>query len=63
VVTADPKNIHTFFNLTHSFNLPIFTCDATAIKTVARANPTLLLMHGPVVQQKYSWADMEAVLK
>jgi hypothetical protein len=63
VVTADPKNVNTFFNQTHSFNLPIFTCDATAIKTVARANPTLLLMQGPIVQKKYSWADMDAVLK
>jgi uncharacterized membrane protein YphA (DoxX/SURF4 family) len=37
----------------------IFTCDATAIKTVARANPTLYLMKGPVVQNKWSWADID----
>jgi len=63
VVTSDPKNVNTFFNEFHSFNLPVYTCDATAIKTVARANPTILLMKGPIVQKKYSWADMDALLK
>ena len=63
LITADKKNVNTFFNEFHSYNLPVYTCDATAIKTVARANPTLLLMKGPVVQQKYSWADMDEVLR
>ncbi|MEP6712322.1 MAG: BT_3928 family protein [Ferruginibacter sp.] len=43
-------------------NLPvnnIYTCDATAIKTAARTNPALYLMKGPVVQDKWSWADLE----
>lgn len=35
----------------------IFTTDATAIKTAARANPTLYLMKGPVVVNKKGWAD------
>ena len=39
------------------------TCDATAIKTAARANPTLYVMNGPVVQEKYSWADLDKVGK
>jgi uncharacterized membrane protein YphA (DoxX/SURF4 family) len=45
-------------------NLPvnnIYTCDATAIKTAARTNPDLYLMHGPVVQKKWSWADFGKV--
>ena len=39
------------------------TCDATAIKTAARANPTIYSMIGPLVQEKYSWADLEKVIK
>jgi uncharacterized membrane protein YphA (DoxX/SURF4 family) len=42
---------------------PIFTCDATAIKTAARSNPTLYLMNGAVVKQKWGWADFDKALK
>ena len=63
IVTSETKKVEAFFNKTNSYNLPVFTCDATAIKTAARANPTLLIMKGAVVQQKYSWADMKDILK
>ncbi|MBL0146456.1 MAG: hypothetical protein IPP48_12640 [Chitinophagaceae bacterium] len=43
--------------------IPIFTCDATAIKTAARSNPTLYLMNGAVVKHKWGWADFDNVLK
>jgi hypothetical protein len=33
------------------------------MKTVARVNPTLYLMNGPVVQQKWGWTAFENVLK
>jgi uncharacterized membrane protein YphA (DoxX/SURF4 family) len=39
----------------------IFTCDVTAIKTVARTNPTLYKMKGPVVQDKWGWPDFDEV--
>ena len=63
IVTADTKKVQTFFNKANSFNLPVYSCDVTAIKTAARANPTLFVMKGPVVQAKYSWADLKEVLK
>jgi len=62
IVTSDSKRVVTFFNVANDFNLPVYSCDATAIKTAARANPTLLVMKGPVVQEKYSWADMKDIL-
>ncbi len=62
VVTADTKAANSFFNVANSYNLPIYTCDGTAIKTAARANPTIFLMKGPVVQEKYSWADLKNLL-
>jgi uncharacterized membrane protein YphA (DoxX/SURF4 family) len=37
----------------------VYTCDATAIKTAARSNPTLYLMQGAVVKEKWGWADLE----
>jgi hypothetical protein len=41
----------------------VLTCDATAVKTAARANPTLFLMKGPVVQGKWGWADIDKAVK
>ena len=41
----------------------IFTCDVTAIKTAARANPTIFIMKGAVVQEKWSWADFDKIIK
>lgn len=43
--------------------MPWYTCDATAIKTAARANPTLYLLKGDVIVQKWSYADMESAAK
>jgi uncharacterized membrane protein YphA (DoxX/SURF4 family) len=41
--------------------ITVFTCDATVIKTAARCNPTLYMMQGPVVQQKWAGADIGKV--
>ena len=59
IVTADKERAIHLFNKLNNFDLPIFTCDATAIKTAARANPTLFFMQKAVVQNKYSWADID----
>ena len=42
---------------------PIFTCDATALKTVARSIPTLYLMNGSIVKQKWGLGDFKKVFK
>ena len=63
IVTSDTKNVQQYFHQLHSMDVVIYTCDVTAIKTAARANPTLLVMKGPVVQEKYSWADMAEAVK
>ncbi len=63
ILTADSRNVHRYFNLAGSYNLPVFNTDVTAIKTAARANPTLYVMKGPVVEAKYSWADFGDLLK
>lgn len=63
VATADPKGADGFFNKVNNYDLPVYTTDATAIKTAARATPTMFEMKGPIVQQKYSWADLDEFLK
>ena len=61
VITAQREQISQFLTEQKLTVDAVFTCDATALKTVARANPTLYLMKGPVVQNKWSWADLDAV--
>lgn len=63
IVTSDSKKANTFFNLTNNYNAPVLSCDATAIKTAARATPTVFVMKGSVVQGKYSWADIDKAIK
>ena len=63
IVTADKEKVNEYFNIQHNYNVAIFTSDATAIKTAARANPTLFVMKGSVVEQKVSWADFSTVIK
>jgi hypothetical protein len=63
IITADKQKVNEYFNQLHDFKVQVFTCDGTAIKTAARANPTLFKMKGPVVQDKFSWADLDDALK
>jgi len=39
----------------------ILTCDATTLKTAARADMVLYKMNGPVIQNKWGWADFDKV--
>lgn len=41
--------------------VPVFTCDATAIKTASRTKPALFEMNGPVVAHKWGWADFSDI--
>ena len=63
IITSDPEKVSVFFNVTNQYNVPVLTSDATAIKTAARANPTLFAMKGPVVQNKYSWANINKAIR
>jgi uncharacterized membrane protein YphA (DoxX/SURF4 family) len=40
----------------------VLKCDATAIKTAARANPTLYILKGGTILRKYSYADFDAAI-
>ena len=52
-----------FFNERNNYNIPVLSLDATALKTAARTNPELYLMKGPVVENKWGWADFGQAIK
>ncbi len=63
IIASQASDVHQFFNKTNNFGLPVFSCDVTAVKTAARTNPCLYLMHGPVVIQKWGWADLRKAIE
>mgnify|MGYP000170256374 FL=1 len=48
-------------NNIHSSSIKFLSCDATVMKTVARVDPTLYLMNGPVVKNKWSWTAFKNI--
>ncbi len=61
VITAQRNAIEKFL-LRNGISVDaVLTCDATAIKTAARANPTLFKMKGPQVVGKWGWPDFDEV--
>jgi uncharacterized membrane protein YphA (DoxX/SURF4 family) len=60
IVTAQLKQVKNRFAALGN-NIIFLTCDATVMKTVARVNPTLYLMNGPVVKNKWSWTSFENI--
>ncbi len=59
IVASQASAAEQFFNEKNNYNLPILSLDATALKTAARTNPELYLMNGPVVENKWGWADLK----
>jgi len=45
-----------------SAEIPVFTCDATAIKTAARADPTIYLLKKGTILNKWSYAALESAI-
>ena len=63
IVASQALAAQQFFNEKNNYNLPILSLDATALKTAARTNPELYLMNGPVVVNKWGWADLKKGVK
>lgn len=61
IVTATRQPVKALLDRLNIHYDAILSSDATAIKTAARANPTLYIMNGPVVAEKYGWADFDKV--
>ncbi|MHA4810645.1 BT_3928 family protein [Flavitalea flava] len=62
-ITGDYENVLAWTDANGiSQDVTILKCDATAIKTAARANPTLYLLHTGVILNKWSYAGFEFAL-
>ncbi len=59
IITPQAPKAQQFFNVRNNYDLTILSLDATAFKTAARTNPELYLMSGPVVINKWGWADLK----
>lgn len=62
LVTSQPEAIKALWAKNSILsNLPVYVCDVTAIKTAARALPTLYKMKGSIVLDKWSYADFDQI--
>lgn len=62
LVTSQPEAIRALWDKNSILsNLPVYVCDVTAIKTAARALPTLYKMKGSIVLDKWSYADFDQI--
>jgi len=63
IITADYDNVEPWTARQGiAAYVTVLKCDATAIKTAARANPTLYLLKRGTVLNKWSYADLDAAL-
>jgi uncharacterized membrane protein YphA (DoxX/SURF4 family) len=61
VVTSQKEEAEKLFS--GQENITVLICDGTVIKTAARVNPTYFIMQRANIKGKYSYADMEEVIK
>ena len=62
IISPQAKATNDYFNVKNNFGLTVFSMDATAFKTAARTEPQLYLMHGPMVKNKWGWAQMKKAM-
>ncbi len=63
MITSQRNNMIDFLQKENIKLTDVFTCDAIAIKTAARTNPTIYKMKGPVVQEKWGVGDIFKVAR
>jgi uncharacterized membrane protein YphA (DoxX/SURF4 family) len=62
-ITADEDGVQSFVDKNAlSHDVTILKCDATAIKTAARVNPTLYFIKGALIINKWAGADFEKAI-
>lgn len=61
VVTSQRDNVTQLLKRLNIEVAEIFVTDGTAIKTAARANPTIMEMNGSVIKEKLSWANFSTL--
>lgn len=59
IVTPDAAAARSFFAQSGMGHIPVFNCDNTAVRTVARTSPTILLLNKGNIIQKYSYRQID----
>ena len=63
IITADYDNVVSRVQqMGIAADVIVLKCDATAIKTAARANPTLFLLKNAIILGKWSYADLDKAI-
>jgi uncharacterized membrane protein YphA (DoxX/SURF4 family) len=57
LITASVGNTLTEFEQRYQLNMPYFLADDTALKTIVRSNPGLILLENGIVLKKWAYAD------
>ena len=63
IITTQPEQANEFFNDKNKFGVQILSLDATALKTASRTDPSIYLMNGPIVENKWGWAEFKNIVK
>ncbi len=59
VVTPAPTEVANILQKNNLGDLQVFSCDNTAVRTAARANPTLYFLQAGTIQNKYSFRELD----
>ncbi len=62
IITPDVAGAQQLFSKNNLNDVPIFSCDNTAVKTAARTNPTIFLIEEGIVKKKYGYHQMERII-
>jgi uncharacterized membrane protein YphA (DoxX/SURF4 family) len=63
-ITSNYDNVAAWLNKTGIYKeVSLLKCDFVAIKTAARANPTLYLVKQGTIMGKWSWSDLQKAIK
>lgn len=63
LVTTAPEEAVSVISSTSFAGIPVLKCDYTAIRTAARANPSLFLIKNGVILDKWSYKNMKQVIE
>ena len=60
-MTASNQETIEDFNKKYNFNFEFYFCDATTLKTIERANPSLVVLEYGTIVQKLHWQDASKI--
>lgn len=61
IITPDAERARTLLAQNGLQDLPVFSCDNTAVRTAARTNPTVMLVNKGTIKEKVSYRRMEDI--